>query len=173
MIELKYPLHAIRSDGHVHHVTDEEAARRLGRDFGLRHVEQGISYHDIPHLTFGARRNEWIVRDDWGTIVAPSDLPDRPRRRPWWMRGIEQARHAAANDLPIPGTGRKVRGRHRRRIKQGLKALADAASTSSDIAEIGLAGHRFARVGERVDARCLPHRSEERCWKAQRRTRWK
>lgn len=173
MTELRYPLHAIRSDGFVHHVTDEEAARRLGRDFGLAHVEPGVSCHDIPHHVFGARRNDWIVRDDWGAIVAPGDLPERSHREPWWMRAHRAARHAASTGLPIPGTGRKTRGSHRRRIRQGLATLAAAASTDADMDDLGMNGCRAARTRERIDARCLPHRSEERCWKAQRRTQWR
>ena len=173
MTTFEYPLHAIRSDGRVHHVPDEEAARRLGRGFGLHHVDPGIIYRDMPHLVFGASRNEWIVRDDWGAVVAPDDLPTPSRRDPWWKKRHDQARHAASVGAPIPGTGRRVYGRHRRRIQQGLQTLAATAAFMDDLNDLGLAGYRVARVPERVDARCLPHRSEERNWKTQRRTRWK
>jgi hypothetical protein len=182
MNDLTYPLIAIRDDGEtiVAHTEDEARALRRLRPQAT-HVNSyrvfvgfrgGLPVHEVR-----TDRSEWIVRDDAGRVVHGAELPDFDRGVGWYGRRLRLAQEAADRGLPIPGSGK------RSRYRRGFRAFR--INTAMRAAEAGLAadldewGVSHMHVG-RTRSHLLPQvcddvqwRSNRRCWKDTRSTRWR
>ena len=85
--------------------------------YGVRNPHPSIpwNYGRLTEPTF----YQWIMRDEWGRKVRPTDFDFSDRS--WRDRRLKEIRHAEALGLPIPGQ------RHRR---AGWKANAPAKKNS-------------------------------------------
>lgn len=112
-MEYKYPLTAIHKSGKTNmlYTFDEVRAFKLKHGWWGEHwqknwswVFERVTHPSIPY--FWNRKDEplnydWIIRDDWGRKVKPTDFDFS--NNDWRERRLKKIRHAAALGLPIPG----------------------------------------------------------------------
>lgn len=182
MNDLTYPLVAIRDDGETIVAYTEDEARALRR---LRiqptHVHSyrvfvgfrgGLPVHEVR-----TERSEWIVRDDAGRVVHHAELPDFERGIGWYGRRLRLAQEAAERDLPIPGSGKRRRyGNGFRSFRINASMRAAEAGLAADLDDWGVGHMRVGRVRSHLLPQVcddVPWRSNRRCWKESRRTRWR
>lgn len=170
---IEYPIYFIRADGHVVVANTPEDCRGWSVDAKHREI---IPIRSIDGATVyrQAIDNQWIARDALGAVVLTSDLPCDQRHYAWWARSDERAHRAAELGLPIPGTGTSTT-RYRRRPRIRLSEDRAQRCLASDLIDAGLHPTNVRR-GKRIandpwDDGC--RRRPQRCWKEQRRTRWK
>lgn len=183
MTDPTYPLTAIRDNGEtIVAATPIEAAAFNRLRPATHHVQSHLYItamrSDGPVWRESVTRNEWIVRDAYGEVVHAHDLPDQgSRRRAWLMRRVDEARHAADRDLPIPGTGKKHRySRGYRGFRTNIAMRAAEAALRDDLDNWDLAN---AHVGRRR-SHDLPqvwddvaYRYKLTSWKNHRNTQWR
>ena len=114
-MEYKYPLTAINKDGKTIMLYSFEEVRAFVKKNGWW-GETWVKYwfwYDYgarnPHPSTPRnwnRRNDpvyydWIIRDDWGRKVKPTDFDFSNNE--WRSRRLKEIRHAEALGLPIPG----------------------------------------------------------------------
>lgn len=177
-----YPLAAIRDDGiTVLAYTEDEARgfRRLHADVAhVHHYEAFAGFRDgEPLYETRTDRHEWIIRDDEGRIVQHAELPDFERGVGWMGRRLRLAQAAAERGLPIPGSGKRRRyGAGYRLFRINTAARAAEAALSTDLKDWGVSHMKVGRVRTHLLPQIwddVPWRSNRRCWKDNRRTRWR
>lgn len=169
---IEYPIYFIRADGHVVVANTPDDCR--GWSVAAKHRHPHGVHFSNGEFEIRIAENEWIARDALGAVVLTSDLPRDERHYAWWARSDERARRAAELGLPIPGTGTSTTC-YRRRPRIRLSEDRAQRCLAYDLVEAGLYPTDVRR-GKRVandpwDDGC--RRRPQRCWKEQRRTRWK
>ena len=169
---IEYPIYFIRADGHVVVANTPDDCRGWSVDAQHREA-MGVHYSDGT-IRIRIAENEWIARDALGAVVLTADLPSTERRYAWWARSDERARRAAELGLPIPGTGTSTT-RWRKRPRTRLAEDRAQRCLAADMIDAGLYATDVRR-GKRVANDPWDdgsRRRSQRCWKEQRRTRWK
>lgn len=169
---IEYPIDLIHRDGSIFRLDTPEAASKYRYSFD-RHHRQAVRFWNGQHDDVRLVENDWIARDALGAVVDSQDIPEAARR-PWWLRALRETQHAAERGLPIPGTGGH-NTRYRRTVGRYVAETARNLELDDELAEAGLSGMRVCR--KRRIAHCryddAERRFPQRCWKEQRRTRWK
>jgi hypothetical protein len=166
------PLAAIHKDGTVELFDSLEALHPHRRSIHLKHRE----VYSVIDGEMRFAEHDWIVRDGFGAVVDPDDIPYPPRRKAFWARGKERARIAEAAGVAIPGTGRSHGYRYHRRFAymgDNRAAAAIAADLTVGLDQLERRHLASLRQPRLVDGWDGPNRCTERCWKDQRRTQWR
>jgi hypothetical protein len=102
-----FPLNAIHRNGEVVllYTLDEVYSfiKKYGR-FYDQHVEWYWYFVDGRYVEHN-KPNDWILRDDRGSVVRYDDIPNRHDRYHYWNKRNAEIRKIAEKGLPIPGTG--------------------------------------------------------------------
>jgi hypothetical protein len=168
------PFLLIQQNGRVIEFDDLRSLARAVRARRLGIAEHHILYHTSQNGYHSTTGCEWIVRDDFGTVLGiaaiNSALP--PHQRHYRGAYHKEQVHAARLGLPIPGTGKRgARNRtilRRPHCHRALRAHAAMVAEHADIRPKGTIKRPPTDWDDRVRSD-----ASARNWKCQRKTRWK
>ena len=169
-----YPINIIEDNGTVTAV-DEQEARRLACDICFGKIVLAEHHRDTIVDIFGnviTVTHRFIARDDHGLIITNKTWPFKPNYA-HWRTPSREVLHAQSLGLPIPYTSCYKRG--------------PCQSRDTRVGEVrNQEGHAQQMTGLLVSGRSNPikrkrpapdwdssRRRVQRCWKSQRKTRWK
>lgn len=180
-MHIEYPVDLIHREGSIHRCEDLESLQRVRGHISAKHREVVVSAHSW-NGELEIRRTEvtgdWIARDAIGGTVLYEDVPPPERthgaRR---LRSEKAVRRAIELGQPIPDL-RKAWCKRWGPFRSVHRYVAEHAANdmlAQDLREAGLYGVRVCRTRNlRPDPwEDAPKRHAQRCWKTQRRTKWK
>jgi len=173
-MHITYPISIIENDGTTT-LIDEHEAERLARDIyygkivlSKRHIDTIVSYDGrVSTVT-----NRYIARDDRGQIITNKTWPFKPNF-PHWGNPSAEVLRAQELGLPIPYTSCYKGGPYKRRDRR-VGEVRKQEGHGQQMTGILVSGRNkpIKRKRPKPDWDS-PRRRIQRCWKSQRKTRWK
>ena len=173
-MHINYPISIIEDNGFVH-IIDEQEAERLARDiyYGKivlreRHIDTIVDYDGYVSTV----TSRYIARDDHGQIITKKTWPFKPTF-PHWGTPRKEVLRAQELGLPIPNTSCYRGGPYKSRDKR-VGEVRKQEGHDQQMTGIIVSGRskpiKRKRPAPDWDS---PRRRVQRCWKSQRKTRWK
>ena len=173
-MHITYPISIIENDGTTT-LIDEHEAERLARDIYYGNI--ALSKHHSDTIVdidgyVSTVTNRYIARDDRGQIITNKTWPFKPAFRHWGAPRPEVLR-AQELGLPIPHTSCYKGGPGQRRNKR-VGEVRKQEGHGQEMAGILVSGRNKPIKRKRPSPDWdSPRRRVQRCWKSQRKTRWK